>query len=114
MKLLELIPSDVESVLDVGCGRGLVGYLCLAHREPARLVGIDIFEPYLKFVTKHGLYNEVLKHDLNELPLPYVDREFDLVTAVEVIEHLEEERALHLIEELERVAKEEGNNHDSE
>jgi predicted TPR repeat methyltransferase len=40
---------DVESLLDLGCGRGIVGALCRIYRAPRRLVGFDAWEPYLGF-----------------------------------------------------------------
>jgi 2-polyprenyl-3-methyl-5-hydroxy-6-metoxy-1,4-benzoquinol methylase len=83
-----MIPMDVESLLDLGCGRGIVGALCRIYRAPRRLVGLDAGEPYLSFCWEHRLYDELVRWDLNELPPPFGDEEFDVVTVVEVIEHL--------------------------
>jgi SAM-dependent methyltransferase len=99
------IPLDVKTVLDVGCGRGLLGSLVRIFREPARIVAIDVYDPYLEFVKKMGMYNEVMKLDLSKNPLPFEDTSFDLVICLEVIEHLKRDEGLRLLDELERVGK---------
>jgi len=99
------IPLDVKTVLDVGCGRGLLGSLLRIFREPARIVALDAYEPYLEFVKKMGMYNEVMKLDLSKNPLPFEDMSFDLVACLEVIEHLRRDEGLRLLDELERVGK---------
>ena len=48
-ELLEEIPKGVESLIDVGCGRGIVGAMTRIYRTPKRLVGVDIFQDYIDF-----------------------------------------------------------------
>lgn len=101
---LHYVPKNVRTVLDVGCGRGVVGSLIKIYREPERIVGIDLFEPYINFCKNLGAYTEVRKHDLGTTPLPFGDQEFDLSVALEVIEHLPKPVGNRLLEELERVS----------
>jgi hypothetical protein len=49
-------------------------------------VGPDAREPYLCFCRERRLYDELVRWDLNDLPLPFGDKEFDVVTAIEVID----------------------------
>jgi len=104
-RILDLIPREGESLLDVGCGRGVIGALCRIYRGYGRLVGLDVYRPYVDFCRAYRFYDEVIEWNLEELPLPFKDKEFDVVTAVEVIEHLEKAQARALLGELERVGR---------
>lgn len=103
-ELLEEIPKNVESLIDVGCGRGIVGALTRIYRNPTRLVGVDIFPPYVDFCKKFSLYDEVYLMDLRQTPLPFKNREFEVATCIEVIEHIHKEYSEKLLDELQRIA----------
>jgi SAM-dependent methyltransferase len=105
VQILDAIPIAMRSLLDVGCGRGIIGALCRIYRGPERLVAIDGYAPYLEFCRRRGFYDELLERELENLPLPFRDHEFDVATCIEVIEHLERAAGLKLLAELERVAK---------
>jgi hypothetical protein len=66
---------------------------------------MDVYGPYLEFCRRHNLYDDLFEWNLEVLPLPFSTREFDVATAVEVIEHLEKEKGIALLNELERVAR---------
>jgi hypothetical protein len=101
--ILDSIPVNCKSLLDVGCGRGIIGALCRIYRCVDRLVGMDGFEPYLEFSENAGLYDRTILRNLNDTPLPFGDREFEVVTCIEVIEHLEWSAGQSLLDELERI-----------
>jgi 2-polyprenyl-3-methyl-5-hydroxy-6-metoxy-1,4-benzoquinol methylase len=103
--VLHHIPKNIESMIDVGCGRGIVGAIVRIYRDPKRVVGVDVFKPYLDFCEKMGSYTELLQWDLRTLPLPFDDNEFDLAVALEVLEHMPKTKGLFLVKELERIAK---------
>lgn len=99
-------------ILDVGCGFGRWGYLCLTNywetRVPSvvsrpEIVGCDGHLPNVEMARKNGCYAEV--HHLRFPPLPFGDRSFDTVLMVEVIEHVAESEALQLIREAKRIAR---------
>jgi len=102
--ILDAIPVTCKSLLDVGCGRGIIGAMCRIYRGVNCLVGIDGFEPYLEFSRKAGFYDYTVLRDLNEVPLPFDTKEFEVVTCTEVIEHLSEDAGQRLLDELERIA----------
>ena len=104
-QLLQLIPINTNLLVDVGCGRGIIGALMRIYRKPNRLVAIDGFEPSLAFCKKHDFYDEYFKVDLSRLPLPFSDGEFEIATCIEVIEHLPKQAGFKLMDELERVAR---------
>ncbi len=102
--VLRSIPVATRTLVDLGCGRGIVGALCRIYREPARLVGVDVFEPYLEFCRAFRLYDEVLRWNLQTLPLPFKDTEFEVCTCIEVLEHLPKASGEALLEEMSRIA----------
>ena len=86
--------SDVESprILDVGCGTG-ANLKMLARYGQAE--GVDISQQAVEFCRERGL--DCVKLGALE-QLPYDDESFDLVTALDVIEHLDDDVAgLHEI-----------------
>jgi ubiquinone/menaquinone biosynthesis C-methylase UbiE len=95
---LEIIPDDVKSVLDVGCGNGfLTNVLVKSNYE--RLIGLDCSSEALKHVKSETILGNISK-------LPFEENSFDLVTCLETIEHLPENDSLiEGITELQRVAK---------
>lgn len=103
-ELLEEIPKDVDSLIDVGCGRGIVGAMTCIYRTPRRLVGVDIFQNYIDFCKKYSIYDELHCLDLRQTPLPFRDNEFSVATCIETIEHLPKKHGEKLLDELYRIA----------
>lgn len=77
------VPAVARSVLDVGCGDGKFLHHLALHRADTlpRLCGVDRSKAALSHVR-------VESFQASADALPYADREFDLVSALEVIEHL--------------------------
>lgn len=74
-------------ILDVGCGTG-ANLLMLSQYGDAE--GVDVSEDALAFCRERGLEN--VKLGAAE-KLPYDDDTFDLVTALDVVEHLDDDLA---------------------
>jgi SAM-dependent methyltransferase len=74
-------------ILDVGCGTG-ANLLMLSKYGDAE--GVDISEDALAFCRERGL--EKVKHGAAE-ELPYDGGTFDLVTALDVVEHIDDDVA---------------------
>ncbi len=88
--------AGMESVLDVGCGKG--GPL-LAVPKPPRLVGADGHQPSLDRLRETGHYDELVFGSLDSVV--FSSRSFDVVMCLDVIEHFEKAEACRLIERLE-------------
>ena len=72
-------------ILDIGCGTGvLVDELTTQGHE---VWGLDISEEALKFCRMRGHNKRLYRGDATNLP--FADWRFDLVTAIGVIEHLD-------------------------
>ncbi|HEX3083044.1 MAG TPA: class I SAM-dependent methyltransferase [Pyrinomonadaceae bacterium] len=74
-------------ILDVGCGTG-ANLVRLSDFGDAE--GVDISPDALKFCRERGLNNVKLGAAES---LPYEDHEFDLVTAFDVVEHMDDDVA---------------------
>lgn len=83
--------------LDLGCGAGLNLDHLSRYAQP---VGTDFSEEALRFCRRRG-HQMLCKADAAALPFP--DREFDIITALDVLEHLDDDLAALL--ELKRTLK---------
>jgi SAM-dependent methyltransferase len=95
--------AQPRSVLDVGCGEGVLTYEWAQKLEDNRIVGIDLDDPKLKaeWATRTRPNLEYRAEEATRLS--FRDGEFDMATAIEVLEHVPEpEQTLH---EMARVAE---------
>ena len=91
-----------ESVLDVGCGEGVLTYNWARQLGGKPVVGFDLEDPKLQAEWATRARENLEFRTGRAETLPYGDREFDLVAAIETLEHVPEaERA---IAEMARVA----------
>ena len=92
-----------ESVLDVGCGEGVLTYQWAQRLGDAPVVGTDLEDPKLRaeWATRRRPNLEFRATPVEQLP--FGDGEFDLAAAIEVLEHVPDpERA---VTEMARVAR---------
>ncbi len=94
-KILENIPSDVETIIDIGCGNGLITNF-LADKY--KIIGVDRSKNALKHVEKEKL---LCSSDY----LCVKKSSFDLVFSSELLEHLENKTFQKTIDEIKRVCK---------
>ena len=85
--ICEQVKDRRARILDVGCGTG-ANLVRLSDFGDAE--GVDISPDALKFCRERGLNNVKLGAAES---LPYDDHEFDLVTAFDVVEHMDDDVA---------------------
>jgi 2-polyprenyl-3-methyl-5-hydroxy-6-metoxy-1,4-benzoquinol methylase len=101
--------ASPTSLLDVGCGEGVLVHKWAQRLGQARVVGIDLEEPSIQAgwaerqapnldyrVMRAGRADRVEN-------LPFAENEFDLVCAIEVLEHVPDPE--HTLSEMARCAE---------
>jgi SAM-dependent methyltransferase len=98
-----------SSVLDVGCGEGVLVHQWaqrLAARnpaDPARVVGIDLEEESIQAGWTERQAPNLEYRVMEAANLPFADGEFDLASAIEVLEHVPDPG--HTVSEMARCAE---------
>jgi ubiquinone/menaquinone biosynthesis C-methylase UbiE len=95
------LKASPKSLLDVGCGEGVLTHRW-AQRIDGRVVGIDLDDPQLHDEWKGRQAPNLEYMVMKAENLPFGDREFDVATAIEVLEHVPDPE--HTVSEMARVA----------
>jgi len=91
-----------KTILDIGCGKG-EPMKFINRKALFKVVGVDIFQPYLMGCKKSGLYSEVVRCDVRALP--FKEKSFDVVLCMALLEHLPKADGTKLIKDMEYIAR---------
>src|SRR3989344_6483625 len=104
--------SDRAKVLDLGCGPGSFLDVLGRERKNVHAVGIDVASKQISYaqskIAPQFRDNRVcfqIVEVTQKFQLPFPDEHFDVITSIEVIEHIHPHVALKMIEEAIRVLK---------
>jgi 2-polyprenyl-3-methyl-5-hydroxy-6-metoxy-1,4-benzoquinol methylase len=101
--LAELFASAApRSVLDVGCGEGILTSGWAQQNPGARVVGFDLEDPKLREHWAGASQPNLSFQTGDARELPFADREFDMVAAIETLEHIPDSE--RVVAEMARVA----------
>jgi 2-polyprenyl-3-methyl-5-hydroxy-6-metoxy-1,4-benzoquinol methylase len=92
-----------ESVLDIGCGEGVLTEQWAAALRTGRVVGTDLADPKLEAEWAGRVRANLRFAAMPVESLSFADDEFDLVAATEVLEHVSDPELA--VEEMARVAR---------
>ena len=92
--------KEIITILDVACGLSLKSKFI-----PAQIrVGVDIYPEYFKHIEAEVPY-VVIKYDARKISDLFQPKSFDLVLALDIIEHLEKKESLDMLRQCEVIAK---------
>ncbi len=91
-----------RSLLDVGCGEGVLVHRWAERLGEARVVGIDLEEDSIQAGWAERRAPNLEYRVMEAANLPFADGEFELASAIEVLEHLPDPE--HTLGEMARCA----------
>ena len=94
--------ADPQSLLDVGCGEAVLTHKWAQRLGERRVVGIDLDDPLLHAQWEQRQAPNLTYRVMKAENLPFADGEFDVATAIEVLEHVPD--PAHTVAEMARVA----------
>lgn len=94
-KVLENIPAEVNSILDIGCGNGIITNMLAQKYE---VTAVDRSESALKYVKCNKI-----KSSADNIALP--NKYADMVFSSELLEHLPDEVLIGTVAEIKRLSK---------
>jgi 2-polyprenyl-3-methyl-5-hydroxy-6-metoxy-1,4-benzoquinol methylase len=95
--------ADPRSLLDVGCGEGVLVHRWAERLGEKRVVGIDLEEESLQAGWSRRQAPNLEYRTMRAQELPFAANEFDLASAIEVLEHLP--APAHTLAEMARCAE---------
>ena len=91
-----------QSILDVGCGEGVLVEKWARRLGDKRVVGIDLEDATLQAEWEKRQAPNLEYRVMKAENLPFADSEFDMATAIEVLEHVPD--PAHTVAEMARAA----------
>jgi 2-polyprenyl-3-methyl-5-hydroxy-6-metoxy-1,4-benzoquinol methylase len=92
-----------RSVLDVGCGEGVLVHEWAQRLGEGRVVGIDLEEESIQAGWAEHRAPNLEYRVMEASDLPFAENEFDLASAIEVLEHVPDPE--HTVAEMARCAE---------
>jgi 2-polyprenyl-3-methyl-5-hydroxy-6-metoxy-1,4-benzoquinol methylase len=94
--------ADPASLLDVGCGEGVLTHRWAQRLGERRIVGIDLDDPQLHALWEQRQAPNLTYQVMKAENLPFAAGEFAVASAIEVLEHVPDPE--HTVAEMARVA----------
>lgn len=91
-----------KSVLDIGPGQGTYLHYLKPIMPDSVWHGVEIFKPYIDQFDLVNRYDKIFNEDIREFT---PDRDYDLVIAGDVLEHMEKHEAQEVVDKLLKVSK---------
>lgn len=101
------IPLTKGKILDIGCADGTFTKVILGNSKAKTIVGVDVLSSSVAYAKKRFARSKKLSFKVADAHrLPFLNREFDAVFCLEVLEHVENPDVV--LSEIHRVLKNNG------
>jgi 2-polyprenyl-3-methyl-5-hydroxy-6-metoxy-1,4-benzoquinol methylase len=94
--------ASPQSILDVGCGEAILTHKWAQRLGDKRVVGLDLEDPAIQAEWEKRKAPFLEYRIMKAENMPFADSEFDVATAIEVLEHVPDPE--HTVAEMARVA----------
>lgn len=84
-EIIAMIPQECDSVLDVGCGTGVLGAL-LKEKGVSEVCGIELSHTAASEAMR--VLDRVIEGDVERIGFPFSPEHFDCIICADVLEHL--------------------------
>lgn len=83
---------EIEALLDVGSGRGVFLIPFMEEFPQVQVTSLDLLDKRVTFLNElaAGGYSQLMAYNKNICDQPFPDNSFDVVTLLEVLEHISE------------------------
>ncbi|MEK7550207.1 MAG: glycosyltransferase [Patescibacteria group bacterium] len=98
-----VIDTSGKTILDVACGGGLPMQVLKEKIKFKFVHGVDLFKPYINECRRKGIHDSYSLADVRNLP--FENKSFDIVIALQVLEHIRKDESLRVLDNLEKIAK---------
>lgn len=102
--VLELIPPNTSSLLDVGCGEGALARDAKVNYKIEFVAGVELFDAAAEKARE--VLDDALCMDIETGELPYGDDRFDCIVCADILEHLRDPWSV--LAKLRRVLRDDG------
>jgi SAM-dependent methyltransferase len=93
-----IIPEEVETLADIGCGNGVFGNFIQRTAKGIAITGVDRSEKALSFVKTDKIAGDIIS-------IPLDSNSFDCVSCLQVLEHIPNDKYRGALAELVRVSR---------
>lgn len=106
-EVIDSLPDATGKLLDVGCAAGSLTFLAASLRPNIEVTGVDVSASQVAFANSNiaSLAPKSKFIAISATDLPFPNNSFDMVTSVELIEHLNSSENARLVAEVFRVLR---------
>jgi len=98
---LDVIPESINNLLDVGCGNGAFMYFVEQNTKPNK-IQLNGLESSKVAIENRVSKAEIVESDITKMP--FKNSEYDVVSALEVLEHMSYQDLAKACSEMQRVS----------